>query len=310
MRMFVFSRRCVLTALVASSLACGGKNAATLDPYTTPIENGIIDGTESTAKDYPSTGVLLFATERDDGSPIGSMLCSGTLIAPDVVMVAGHCNLSLFVDTESPVQYYFSTSLDVTSFGQRGDLELPPHTAKVAKLLPHPKFDLDRVGPGLRHTYDIALAYLEEPMTHVKPSPVIRAGEVDALKEGAEVAIVGYGRRHEDNRGRGDAGIKYHGITTITEVGKYEMQVSPGSPEPHKCHGDSGGPTFLKIGKGARARTALIGVTSHAYDDEDCLHGGVDTRVDPYLPWINKNMQEACEDGSRPACDQNFVTLP
>ena len=310
MRMSVFSRRCMLTAWVAGSFGCGSNMSASLDPYTAPVENGIIDGTESTAKDYPSTGVLLFTTERDDGSPIGSMLCSGTLIAPDVVLVAGHCNLSLFVDTAAPVQYYFSTSLDVTSFGAKGDLTLPPHTTKVAKMLPHPQFDLDRVGAGLRHTYDIALVYLEKPVTKIKPSPVIHADEAAAIKKGAEVAIVGYGRRHEDNRGRGDAGIKYHGLTKVQEVGKYEMQISPGSPQPHKCHGDSGGPTFMKLGKGKAARLAVVGVTSHAYDEADCMHGGVDTRVDPYLNWINKNMEEACSDGSRPACDSSFVTLP
>ncbi len=81
------------------------------------------------------------------------------------------------------------------------------------------------------------------------------------------------------------------------------MQIGKGSPQPHKCHGDSGGPTYLTVNKGSKhERTVLVGVTSHAYDDDDCLHGGVDTRIDPYLKWIKRTLQADCRNGRRPAC--------
>ena len=49
----------------------------------------------------------------------------------------------------------------------------------------------------------------------------------------------------------------------------------------------------------------VIGVTSHAYDASDCeSKGGVDTRVDAYLDWIESELVSRCEDGSRAWCDE------
>jgi hypothetical protein len=252
-------------------------------------------------KDFPATGVLLFTTERDEGL-VGSMLCSASLIAPDVVIAAGHCDLSLFIDTDKPIDYYFSTKLDVSDFGPKFS-ELPDHTVKIAKMVPHPDFNLENVGVGLRETKDIMLLFLEEPITDIKPAKLMSRAEADLLKEGADVDIVGYGRRHVVSLGRKDVGVKYQGPSTIKRIGDYEMQIGSGGGDAHKCHGDSGGPTYMIVDKGTRREhTALIGITSHAYDHSDCWNGGVDTRVDRYLDWIDATLEEACADGSRPAC--------
>ena len=232
----------------------------------------------------------------------GSMLCSGTLIAPDVVLAAAHCNLAFLGMPYKKVSYYFSLSLDVSDFGSAG-VVLPPQTTPIATVVSHPNFVIDHVAPGLGHGNDIALMYLNTPIFSVAPSSLITAEEVGVLRPGQPVAIAGYGRRHNFERDN-DAGIKYHGVTFINRVGRHEMQVSRGDPQPHKCHGDSGGPTFMAIGhKNKPARLALIGVTSHAFDNSDCLNGGVDTRVDRYLNWIYTDMQRACRDGRRPACN-------
>ncbi len=291
---------------VAMAACAGGVQPAQIAPLVEHMENGIIDGTPSTKKDYPATGVILFITERYDGSKFGSMMCSATLIEPDVIMAAGHCDLSLFIDANAPIEYYFSRSLDVTDFGDES-VTLPPLTTKIVGLVPHPDFDINKVGAGLRKTNDIALMYLEKPVKGVRPAHLIKSSEIKHLVEGTQVAIVGYGRRHNEERHRMDAGIKYQGFTHINKMGKYEMQVSPGSPQPHKCHGDSGGPTFLTVGKGRRARTILVGITSHAFDEEDCLHGGVDTRVDPYLKWVRTTLNADCTNGKRPACDGSML---
>ena len=55
----------------------------------------------------------------------------------------------------------------------------------------------------------------------------------------------------------------------------------------------------------------LVGVTSHAYDQSDCNEtGGVDTRVDAYLGWIDAEMASRCVDGSRSWCDEFGVLAP
>jgi hypothetical protein len=293
------------SALSLTCVACvGADSAAAVVPASLQIEQGIIDGIKSTEKDYPATGAILFVTQREDGSKFGSMMCSATLIRRDVIMAAGHCDLSLFIDTDKPIDYYFSLSLDVSEFGMHS-VKLPPQTVKIVKRVPHPKFDINGVELGLGKAHDIALMYLEKPITHVKPARLLRASEKPQLVADAEVEIVGYGRRHERSRRKTDAGIKYQGATHITEVGHYEMQISSGAPEPHKCHGDSGGPTYMPLTQGPRkGESVLIGVTSHAYDHADCQHGGVDTRIDPYLRWIRVTLKAACDNGERPGCVQ------
>jgi MYXO-CTERM domain-containing protein len=56
----------------------------------------------------------------------------------------------------------------------------------------------------------------------------------------------------------------------------------------------------------------IVGVTSHAYDQTDCKEtGGVDTRVDFYLGWIDAEMRARCEDGTRVWCDEpGLVPVP
>jgi MYXO-CTERM domain-containing protein len=52
----------------------------------------------------------------------------------------------------------------------------------------------------------------------------------------------------------------------------------------------------------------VIGVTSHAYDNTDCrMTGGVDTRVDAYLEWIDSELRSRCEDGTRAWCDEQGI---
>lgn len=289
----------LLAGFAGMLAACGAQRDVQLETLGQTLENGIIAGKKSTAKDYPATGVILFTTERWDGSTIASMLCSGTLIKPDVVLAAGHCNLALLVDTDKPVNYFFSHALNVSKFGPNWDGKLPEHTVPVLQVVSHPEFSLDNVDLGLGNAKDIALLYLETPITDVEPAPLMRPDEASYLQPGEEVSIVGYGRRHVISLGRRDVGVKYHGQSTINEVGPYEMQIGSGSPDAHKCHGDSGGPTYMNLPSG---ENVLIGITSHAYDRRDCWHGGVDTRVDPYLDWIDETLKTACKAGDRPTC--------
>ena len=55
----------------------------------------------------------------------------------------------------------------------------------------------------------------------------------------------------------------------------------------------------------------LIGVTSHAYDWTDCTEtGGVDTRIDYYLDWIDDEMRARCESGERVWCEEEGILGP
>jgi MYXO-CTERM domain-containing protein len=101
------------------------------------------------------------------------------------------------------------------------------------------------------------------------------------------------------------------GESFIARLAPYEMQIGLEESDVRQCHGDSGGPTFLNIETTTDDAMRLIGVTSHTYDASDCARtGGVDTRVDYYVDWIDQEMRAACDDGTRVWCDEPGILVP
>src|SRR5688572_8630246 len=76
------------------SLLIGAGCVAPADPsdHVASEERAIIGGVLSTDTDFPSAGVIL-GRGNFSGMDFGLMICTGTLIAPDVVMTAGHCTI-------------------------------------------------------------------------------------------------------------------------------------------------------------------------------------------------------------------------
>ncbi|MBU1897837.1 trypsin-like serine protease, partial [Myxococcota bacterium] len=265
----------------------------------------IINGEPSVAGAFPTVGALLATVQTYQG-PRGGFSCTGTLIAPDVVLTAGHC-----IEPPQGVQemtLYFSLSLDVADFGQP-DLTLPPRTSRVRRAQPHPGWQgTQSLQPrGLGQPNDLALLFLETPFLDAPTSILSDPLGAATLRRDASVLIVGYGQRDPE---AGDmmgpqppAGVQYQAWSVIKEISAVEMQIGDEFPTPQKCHGDSGGPTFMDFDDGRAPSRRLIGVTSRGYEDSaDCWIGGVDTRVDYYHAWISEAMVNACRDGTRAGC--------
>jgi hypothetical protein len=161
-------------------------------------------------------------------------------------------------------------------------------------------------GPG--DFKDISLYFLSAAVTDVEPEIVIAPDEVAQLVEGAPVEIAGWGQQVAtsspfEQPEPGTVGIKICGATTVNELGDKEMQVGGDASTTRKCHGDSGGPTYLDVDTDHARTRRVVGITSHAYDAEDCNKGGVDTRVDAWLSWMDTEMTKRCTDGTRVWCD-------
>jgi hypothetical protein len=296
-------------ALFFTISACGGGPVPDVDRSGRQA-SAIIGGSKAVEADYPAVGTLLFtATDPYFGSEVGGMLCTGTLIAPDVVLLASHCidPEPIFGPGVTPT-WHFSFALDVTDFGST-TMTLPARTYEVKTALMNPQYSaaaFDRFSGGLGDFYDVALLFLKTSVTDRQPAVVLGPNDDDAVVVNASVKIVGYGIRvanyDPDNLSPDDTGIKYLAASIINEVGSTEMQIGNAAPTPQKCHGDSGGPTFLTFTDTAQPAERLIGVTSHAYDQTDCYKGGVDTRLDPYRTWIDTEMKKACTNGVRTSC--------
>ena len=290
---------------LSTLVACGPAESPSFETKT----SGIIDGTASKNDAHPSVGVML-VKEDFDGEIDGGMNCSGTLIAPDVVLTAAHCLIpEQAAERENPgldLQQFFSFASNVENFQGPG-LALPANSHTIIGSVGHPDFVSDDApinedqAPenGLGKYHDIGLLFLASPVTKVTPTPIADATIKAQIKTGAPVTIVGYGQRSRSEYSE-DAGLKYEGETYIHDINEHEMQVggtqNNTAQGPSKCYGDSGGPTFLTVNN----QTYVVGVTSRSYNGHaECDVAGVDTRVDAYAVWIKSEMEKACQNGLR-----------
>jgi MYXO-CTERM domain-containing protein len=277
----------------------------------------IINGEESSStSDYPSAGGMLAGTIIDFGGTtydIKMLMCSSTLIAPDVVLLAAHCIDFSYYEQMAGMSFDdanigFSRTADLSAWSGMPGTEWPEDTILAWEALAHPGFSMAGMGIGLSENDDIALLFLEEAILDVEPALLPTSAEAAQITEGTSVDIVGWGQQTSDqNPPAGTVGYKMHGTSHIAETAETEFKVGEVESDVRKCHGDSGGPTYLDVGDGDR----VIGVTSHSYDMTDCREtGGVDTRVDHYLDWIDDEMRARCEDGTRVWCETDGIIDP
>lgn len=323
---------CPWLILAFSVIAAGG-----CAPPEAPAGQGaataaqaIINGDQCPATTSPTALAILVDATVDFSSfgggtqDITTVLCTGTLIAPDVVLTAAHCTdvtaLTMGFGDVERADFYVSFDPDLSALAgadpEAAPPELPASAVPVREALRHEGFSLDSMGQveGPGDYQDVALLFLAVTVDDVVPAVVIDASEVGQLTEGAAVSIAGWGQQtvtgQFESPPAGTVGIKVCGSTTINELGDTEMQIGSDPSTTRKCHGDSGGPTYLDVETTHDVATRVVGITSHAYDQSDCNKGGVDTRVDAYLDWIDAAMSARCSDATRVWCEVPGIVPP
>ncbi len=190
----------------------------------------------------------------------GSPFCSGTLVAPQVVVTAAHCVLG--VDGLGGVEAYFGANPD----GQAG------RTIAVVDGRAHPEATLD----DLRGV-DVAVLALAEPAPFA--SKPMNDTPFDQGFTDRGLRLVGFGT--DDPHG-GGMGPKRQTITRVMSFTEADFDF--GGTGTSACFGDSGGPAFMTIG----GSEVLVGVTSGG--DQDCTEGTyirVDAQLEAFIgPFI------------------------
>ena len=234
----------------------------------------IVGGNDASPGEYPAVASVSY----------GAFSCTGTLIAPDTVLTAGHCSSVDAGVVGTPITWP-APLIDVRIGGHRdGEGERVP----VRQVIAHQNY-LATSG------YDISLLRLSRASTKT-PAKVAGSGERGIWSAGTMETIVGWGVTSEG--GDPPAVLQEARVPITTDsycAGAYSQfdvrtMVCAGYPEGgvDTCQGDSGGPMF---GRAADGSLRVVGATSFG---EGCARPGkpgVYARVadDELREWIAAN---------------------
>jgi secreted trypsin-like serine protease len=267
------SRCTILVVLLASASAVHAETTYSGDPTEQQSKNVlIVGGSDVPPGKWPDTVAVLGA----NGS------CSGTLIAPDVVLTAGHC-----ADIE-PLTVVANTTDYSASGGTR---------VAVLRTIAYPDWGT---------TYDVSVIMLAEPITTVTPRRLGTSCTFSQFTPNTSVRLVGFGATSTDG-----TAVNTHLKEAMTQVidptcaagrGCNEIVapggefVAGGTGSADSCFGDSGGPVYLDTVRGPM----VIGAVSRGVDDAatPCGGGGIYVRTDKIINWIEDTVGKTIEKDS------------
>jgi len=243
---------------------------------------------------HKNVGAVLIEVPMPDGTSQLQVFGSGTLIAPTVVLTAGHVtaylNYLLYMDQITKV--YVSFDADLISSTRT----LLP----VDSCITHPLFNGFRGPSGRSDPYDVGILILPDEVVGITPAvlPLPEVGVLDnllnegALRQGKNVAkftVVGYGSAlnwpppeitYGSQRQSAESGFQAL-LPAWLRLSQNQKTGNGGTG-----YGDSGGPVFCTIG----GQEVLVAVTS--WGDKNTISMGfyyrIDTAearsfIDPYL---------------------------
>lgn len=235
------------------------------DIHTPASELKIYGGTKVTADEAVAKFTVVLMQSK-------GTVCSGVLIAPRLVLTAGHCYF--LVDSHKPIYVGF------------GLKDKDVKKVQVAHFAPNDKFDAaaGKLGGIDIEVNDISLIELaEDAPTGYAPLPMLQSSDV--LSVGEPIVLAGFGKT--------DVKTGFFGLSTV--VGElYEVstellleasaakEVWMGNvPGKGACNGDSGGPALVV----RDGEFKLLGVTSRG---RNCRSEYIYTDVRYFQDWIQE----------------------
>ena len=246
--------------------------------------NTIIGGTDVQAGDAVAASTVLVVGKSADGT----FICTGSIIDTDIVLTAAHC---LGIDGLAEVVVVFRTSIQ-----GEGAVVKVKDRRRIADFL-------DRAQSGGNDWHDLALVKLASPLP-AGYSPAKFLPSRDLLKTGSTVTLAGYGINvplsTPDSKDDDGAGVLRQVDQSVLDdkFGDTEFTVSLANNK-GACHGDSGGPAYLRQGNDL----FLIGVASRLTEKDRVANNGdtndfscsvemVYTSVLAQNDWISQNVQQ------------------
>ena len=210
----------------------------------------------------------------------GDALCTGTLVAPRVVLTARHCVSRTAHEIACPASGSQITGdrdpskLAILSGDDPKTAEVVAHGAEI--VVPPERLICD---------HDVAFIVLDQAVTHIKPAAIATKGAA----KGDRVRAVGYGLTATDGTSAGTKLVREH--VKVLDVSAAEFLVGEAT-----CSGDSGGPAIDET------TGEIVGVVSRG--GPACEGPGVHnvyTRVDVFAGLFEKALAAAGGSAHPPA---------
>ena len=213
----------------------------------------------------------------------GSGLCTGTVVAPRLVLTAAHCLAGLRQDTD--VEVYFGEEITAAN------------SVEVVDYGVHPMFCPDCKEDIYDYGYVVIASDFTVPGGFILPITTQEEWD-EAMVGGREVTLVGYGEDPEVDALNKGIGRKREVTTTIRRFSDRGLEFYAGGMQQDSCNGDSGGPAFVRVGDGTMR---LAGITSRG--SNPCGDGGYYGTPYPALCWVRNETDVDLIGAACAACD-------
>jgi trypsin len=278
--------RATLAALVGVCLlsACGaGHHGASGSGggETAASRQRILGGTTASHGRFPWLAFVLDARSGTRG------LCTGTVVAPSLVLTAGHCVVNRATGAVEPISGFRVAT------GEMGAQPSRAAVSQVSEVLVYPGY------PETSHT-DAALLVLSTPTT----APPVKLATQSPSSSRTHATIVGWrlGERRLLPTGVLMASTtiqpqkaceQYRGLDPRSEIC---AETAPGAPETGACPGESGGPIVTESpGHGG---TVEVGVVRAILSKGSrCADLTLATRVPAISSWVRRWVTTATATG-------------
>jgi hypothetical protein len=261
------------------------ENRVLIDKYNvaTTVQGNprISGGTITEPAQYP-----YFAT-------LASRMCGATLIHPDILMSAGHCQRAFAAETMVFVGAHEANGIRVTA----------AETRTIVRQYPHPDLDF------IRWRNDLSIFQLDRPVNSLPP--VQLNSDPDVPSYNSVLTVIGFGATLTERLSDFLREVDVYPVEPNTCIRQYSNAIikpaimlcaSNPSPGHDSCQGDSGGP-LLDTATGTQ-----VGIVSFGSGCGDPKFPGVYTRVSAYTNWIHDRI---CELSAVPPSECNTTrTIP